>query len=186
MWTRAEPPHGGAPILNPFFWVITRQRQGDAWTEWNQKQHRLHISHIQYTKWSTRESAGISHGALFLARCYLIMDFLYRAFCSLVENEPHFTGYGQKNPRLRGEILGSSISGTLFSIPRCYRCHQGEGIITPITKMTRVHVHECALVVALVEMHNTNLGQALVLFKHTVFFLFKHTCFTLPLGERKS
>ena len=69
-----------------------------------------------------------------------------------------------------------SISGTAFSISSCKGYPRGE-VITDITKTTRVHVHECALV-ALVQRHGTYLGQVLVL-------LFKHTGITKPLGDKR-
>ena len=74
------------------------------------------------------------------------------------------------------KFCNPSISGTAFSISSCYGYPRGE-VITDITKTTRVHVHECALV-ALVQRHGTYLGQVLVL-------LFKHTGITKPLGDKR-
>ena len=138
------------------------------------RQHRRpHISHIWYTKSVSRNlNERPVFGTMLPDHGLPISGSLFtsgkRAALHVPELDKKTRSYVEK-------FCNPSISGTAFSISSCYGYPRGE-VITDITKTTRVHVHECALV-ALVQRHGTYLGQVLVLFKHTGI--------TKPRGDQK-
>ena len=97
MWTGAEPPHTAATLFWTLFWVNKVVHEPNE-----SRQHRPHISHIWYTKSVSR---NLNETCFWHDATWSWTSYIGLSVHEWKTSRTTRTGAGQKDPKLRGEIL---------------------------------------------------------------------------------